>query len=76
MSPDQAYRPVACALHSELELAVMRRQRLVLDTPEGTVTGLPMDLGIRDGAEYLLLKDAAGTESWLRLDRILGLNAE
>jgi Rho-binding antiterminator len=69
MSSDPAYRPVGCALHSELELAIMRRQRLTLDTPEGAVTGLPTDVRIRDGAEYLLLQ-VQTSECWLRLDRI------
>ncbi|MBF0257151.1 MAG: transcriptional antiterminator, Rof [Gammaproteobacteria bacterium] len=70
MPLEPAYRPVSCALHSELELAIMRQTRLRLSTAKGEISGRPLDLLIREGAEYLLLQDDHGQEHSLRLDQI------
>lgn len=64
------YRPIPCDLHSELELAVMRRLRLQAVCDEGCITGIATDLITRAGAEYLELTDAEGIRYVLRLDRI------
>ena len=52
---DDAYRPIPCALHSELELAVMHAEE-VLDVlwrePDGVshqIAGPALDLRTRDG---------------------------
>ena len=70
MMSQSKYQPVACALHSELELAIMRHVRLLLETDTGELAGLPLDIQIRGGAEYLLLQDDRGQSHWLRLDRL------
>jgi Rho-binding antiterminator len=72
------YHPIACARHEALELAILRRQWLRLrlkpsrgapDLPAELVV-LPLDIGIADGAEWLLVCDAHGNERRLRLDQI------
>lgn len=69
----EPYQPVACAFHSSLEFAVLRRQRLRLRYRDGTgeVVALPLDVATRDGAEWLTFTDEAGQSQVLRLDRIL-----
>jgi Rho-binding antiterminator len=72
------YRPIACARHEALELAILRRQWLRLDlddTEAGSapLLALPLDIGIAEGAEWLLVRDAGGRERRLRLDHIRGL---
>lgn len=69
------YRPIACALHSELELAVMHRIRLRATHEGGLVEGIASDMGSEAGAEYLHLTDQAGNRHSLRLDRITRLVA-
>ena len=73
------YRPIACRLHSRLELAVMRRRTLTLRwrPPDGRLRRkpvLPLDVTTRDGAEYLLV-DAGGERLELRLDWIVDSDA-
>lgn len=69
------YRPIPCGDHSLLELAAMRRQRLRIHWRDDNGQSheqalLPIDLVVKDGAEYLLARDAGGTEQRIRLDRI------
>jgi len=71
------YIPVDCGLHSEYELAILRQQslRLTWRDPQGTVhLGVyrPLDLRTRHGEEFLVVTDAQGVESLIRLDYILG----
>ena len=63
------YRPIACGLHSELELLAMHRRpvRLVLD--DGTLEGRVLDLVVHDRAEFLVL-ESGGRRREIRLDRI------
>ena len=76
MSPtDPPYRPIDCSLHDELEAAATRRDLVDVTyaAPEGEqrLTEVQIvDVGARDGAEYLRL--STGVE--VRLDRILELN--
>ncbi len=67
------YAPVSCAAYDELEIAIMRRQRLnarwrAEDGAEHAETIIPLDLSARDGVEWLKARSAAGTELVLRLD--------
>lgn len=69
------YRPISCADHSVLELAAMRRQRLRIRWRDDSgrihaQTLLPVDLVVKDGAEYLLARDSGDIEHRIRLDRI------
>lgn len=69
------YVPVACAFHDRLELAVMRRRRLILEWLDGgdrvAERVLPVDVETRDGAEWLTLLGDDGREVRIRLDRIV-----
>jgi transcriptional antiterminator Rof (Rho-off) len=69
------YEPIACSYYDVLEIAIMRRRRLAArwreadGTPrECTLT--PLDLRVRDGAEWLVARDAQGANLELRLDRL------
>ena len=71
------YFPIACAAHERLELAVMRRQRLLLtwmgeqdQTPRSEPVQA-LDVATRDGAEWLRIQRPDGQSEEVRLDRIL-----
>jgi transcriptional antiterminator Rof (Rho-off) len=71
------YQPIACARHEALELAILRGQWLHLELaePQSGATVLlarPLDIGVADGAEWLLVRAADGGERRLRLDHIRG----
>lgn len=67
------YTPIDCDRHSELELAIMKRQRLRLRWAEGNVLHdevvLPLDLQTRASQEFLTCRRGSGTLE-LRLDQI------
>lgn len=69
------YQPIDCDQHSVLELLAMRRTRVTakaVDAHGGglAVTGTAVDVLTRDAAEYLVIRDATGTDRSLRLDRL------
>ncbi len=69
------YIPIDCGLHSEVEVAVLRQQPLVLRWQDASGAAhrarmLPVDVLTRNGAEYLLVEDHHGKRRELRLDRI------
>jgi len=69
---DDAYTPIACGLHDELQLLVLRRRpvRLLVRDDVGalrTVEGMATDILSRAGAEWLALEDG----TFLRLDRLV-----
>lgn len=74
------YQPIACALYSCYELAVMHRTPLKLcwRDPDG-LTHLerlyPEDLETRNGEEFLVAHDGSGRRFRLRLDRITAVQA-
>jgi len=70
------YKPVACDIHSEYELAIMRRTSLRLAWYDrhgqrriGRV--MPLDLYCRMGIEYLMVQCHKGRRHEIRLDRIM-----
>ena len=73
------YTPIDCGLHSEYELAIMRRQslRLAWSDARGTIhIGIyhPLDLHTREGEEFMVVADVDGTEIQIRLDHIMSYN--
>ncbi|OBS08369.1 WYL domain-containing protein [Acidihalobacter prosperus] len=72
---DDEYTPIACDRYSELELAILRRQRLRLSLRgRGGLRRIetldPVNLRTRRQAEYLIARNPAGLARVLRLDRI------
>lgn len=70
------YQPIPCVAHERLEFAVLRRQPLLLRYRleaggERQARVLPVDVHTRAGAEWLVVRDEAGVEDVVRLDRIL-----
>lgn len=67
------YTPIPCDRYSELELAILKRQRLRLRWAEDNVihedSVLPLDLQTRAGQEFLTCRRGDDTLE-LRLDQI------
>lgn len=73
------YKPIACGLHSEYELAVMHRVNLRLGWVDihgqqhiGSL--LPLDLCTRKHVEYLVARAHDGRLHEIRLDKINSTN--
>ena len=69
------YRPIACDIYSEYELAIMQRRKLRLSwcAPDGELHMamlLPLDLLTRNGEEFLIARSLDGQDLRLRLDWI------
>ena len=78
MSLAVAYRPIACALHEKLELAVLKRTQLQLcycDVigQDVTSTVLPVDVYTANAAEWLEIQHADGRVEIVRLDALLSV---
>ena len=67
---NEDYTPVSCATHSEYELAIMRKKKILLTRGDTTEEVLPLDILIREHAEYLLYEDGTGERKEVRLDYI------
>ena len=72
---NKPYAPVSCELHSELELAIMRRQPLQIDWLDAehhqqSSLLIPQDIVIRDHCEYLRATDMQRSTFDIRLDSI------
>lgn len=73
------YLPITCAQHSQLELHIMHKDRLLLEwvdesqaTQRESVTAIDI-YSIKDDGEYLLVIDSSGNPRQVRLDRIQSL---
>ena len=70
------YQAIACASYDVLEIAIMRRQRLQArwrDTGHSRCCAgiiAPLDLKVREGAEWLIARDSEGNKLELRLDAL------
>ena len=68
------YRPIACDLHSEYELAIVQRRKLRLTWIEDNVTYnqavLPTDLQTINHEEFLACRLESGEQHRIRLDHI------
>lgn len=72
------YRPVSCALHTELEAAALRSETVEIQAaaetgPPRIWRGRVLDVYSRAGAEHLILATAGGERLTLRLDQVLAL---
>ena len=73
---DIPYQPISCELHSEYELAIMHKNRLCLTWHEdGEVVTeeniIPVDIQVKNKAEYLVVKISGQKEFFIRLDFII-----
>ncbi|MCO6441114.1 MAG: transcriptional antiterminator, Rof [Nitrococcus mobilis] len=69
------YRPVACKIYAELELAILRRRMLRIGWRDSDGTRRlaalwPRNLVTRSHEEYLIAKGMDGGRLEIRLDRI------
>ena len=69
------YKPIACALHDEYEIAIMHGRKLRItwldesgDSHESRV--LPIDTRVENGEEFLIAEEEGGERLTIRLDRI------
>jgi Rho-binding antiterminator len=72
------YRPIDCDQHSVLELLAMRGTPVTVAACDESGAalrreGVVDDVLTRDGAEYLMVRDARGEELAVRLDRLQAL---
>lgn len=72
---DETYTPIPCALYSEYELVILRRQSLRISWVDGRgVTRIetltPKNLRTRRHQEFMIAEKHSGARHVLRLDRI------
>jgi transcriptional antiterminator Rof (Rho-off) len=70
------YRPIACELHSQYELAIMQNRfvQVVWNAGADEVKQerlKPIDFLVSHGEEFLLLEQEDGNKTKIRLDHIL-----
>ena len=75
MTDSDAYAPISCEDHGRYELAILRRERWLLEWRGEDGSPVAATVWIRDlytsrGAELVLAVDAGGREFRVRLDRI------
>ncbi|MCB1773338.1 MAG: hypothetical protein KDI88_06945 [Gammaproteobacteria bacterium] len=73
------YHPIGCDQHSVLELLALRQvpvevQAITDDGAPSTCSGRVSDLLTRGGAEYLVVRDAGGQTTSIRLDRLVTIS--
>ena len=69
------YIPIACALHDEYEIAVMRKKPLCIkwldeNNQRHTEKVFPKDVMVKNKEEFLVAIASDNTERCIRLDRI------
>jgi Rho-binding antiterminator len=69
------YKPIACALHDEFEIAIMHRQKLRITWLDDSGCShdslvLPVDTRVDSGEEFLIAEEEGGKQLTIRLDRI------
>ena len=69
------YKPIACALHDQYEIAIMRRQKLSITWLDDSGCShdslvLPVDTRVENGEEFLVAEEEGGKRLTIRLDRI------
>jgi len=72
--PESDYVPINCDIHSQYELACLRRRPVRLMWTAGNIVYdqvvVPIDVQTVSHSEFLLIRLAAGTEERIRLDHI------
>ena len=69
------YKPIACSLHDEYEIAIMHKKHLNIkwsDDSDEQHTGnvLPIDILVKDKEEFLVATTRDNKELCIRLDKI------
>jgi len=69
------YKPIACALHDEYEIAIMHRQKLTITWLDDNGCShqslvLPVDTRVENAEEFLIAEEEGGDRLKIRLDRI------
>ena len=70
MTNTDTYQPIACEMHSVLELAIMRAHGLEVVLDHHVQKILPIDIVTKDGAEFLIFLDQNNTKCEVRADKI------
>ncbi|MCK5336575.1 MAG: transcriptional antiterminator, Rof [Gammaproteobacteria bacterium] len=73
---DTPYQPIECGLHSEYELAIMHKERVILswigiNNKTQTETVEPIDIMVRDKQEFLKVRTENNKTNEIRLDKIV-----
>ena len=69
------YKPIACSLHDEYEIAIMHKKHINIKWSDGgdeehTDMVLPKDILVKDKAEFLVADTRDDKKLCIRLDRI------
>ena len=69
------YKPIACALHDEYEIAIMQKKYILLKWLDNSgeyhkVNVLPKDIRVRNREEFLIAVTPDKEELCIRLDEI------
>ena len=69
------YKPIACSLHDEYEIAIMHKKYLNIKWVDHngiyqTDKVLPKDILVKDGEEFLVANASDKKELFIRLDKM------
>jgi transcriptional antiterminator Rof (Rho-off) len=72
---NKPYKPIACALHSEYEVAIMHKKQLSIKWLDEhneihRAVILPKDILVKNGEEFLIAEAQEGSLLRIRLDHI------
>ena len=71
----EPYKPIACALHDQYEIAIMQKKHLTINWLDDSGVShndkvFPKDILVRDGEEFLVANTEDNKELKIRLDKI------
>ena len=74
------YKPIACALHDEYEIAIMHKKQLNIKwideaEQEHNANVRPTDILVKDKQEFLIARTQDGEVLCIRLDKIFLLDS-
>ena len=69
------YKPIACSLHDEYEIAIMRKKQLNIKWSDDTDKqhagkAIPKDILVKDKEEFLVVNTLDNKELCIRMDKI------
>lgn len=75
LTMSEPYKPIACALHDQYEIAIMQKRHLTIKwlDDSGVSHGgkiFPADILLKDGEEFLVANTEDNKELKIRLDKI------